>query len=417
MDTDSESLAFVSARDLVMHVTNMPKKINLGADITLQELTLLQDSASVQGHVRVKNVALEKAIVVRFTFDRWQTTSEVAAKYIASVEDNTFDVFSFTIRLNYIMDRNEEKDLFLALKYTVAGREIWDNNGGQNYLVKFTKLKVLPQKVTTDDSEDEVSSDGAITHLNKKLQHLAQVQNNPRSFPTQPIHQGGTILVMQKLSTLQTEKSLSGRYDLSSSLKNALRTASVSSLSSPRRLRANTHPSSHHDMIPWPQKVSPIGNKKLDFPPRSPHSSALASPGLDDSQFHSRASASPDVTELPFQIPQRAYFGMSDKSMVKGTPQPLARGIGSHSTGSSELTLSMPSLSSSASRAPSGEITPSMTTERHHNHLSRGNPDSYDWYNDDHYSLILDRYVSVIQHRYINGNSLSYPQLLLFHGF
>lgn len=60
------------------------------------------------------------------------------------------DILGFTVRLNDIMTRIE-KILLLALRYTAAGKKMWDNNGGQNYLAKFTKSMVQLQKATSDE--------------------------------------------------------------------------------------------------------------------------------------------------------------------------------------------------------------------------------------------------------------------------
>jgi hypothetical protein len=155
--------------------------------------------------VRVKNIAFEKWLAVRFTFDSWQTTSEVTAKYIESVENNVFDIFGFAIRLNDIMARIEEKALFLALRYTVAGKEIWDNNGGENYLAKFIKTTAQPQKAASDE---EVSGGNAINHLKSTLEQVAQSRHNTGSFLAERIHHHAR-LEAQKPPVLQAEKSLS----------------------------------------------------------------------------------------------------------------------------------------------------------------------------------------------------------------
>jgi hypothetical protein len=123
--TDNEFPVFIYGKSdeektnkvLVMNVANMPKNVNANADVALLELTLSQDATSIHGRARVKNIAFEKWLAVRFTFDWWQTTSEVTAKYVESVEHSAFDIFAFTIRLNDIMARIEEKVLFLALRY------------------------------------------------------------------------------------------------------------------------------------------------------------------------------------------------------------------------------------------------------------------------------------------------------------
>jgi Carbohydrate/starch-binding module (family 21) len=330
-------------KNLVMQVTNMPKKRKIGADVALQELTLSSDSTSIYGRVKVKNIAFEKWLAVRFTFDWWQTTSEVTAKYVESIEDNNFDIFGFTIRLNDIMARIEEKALFLALRYTVAGREIWDNNGGENYLARFTKSQAQPQKRMS--KEEDVSSGGAITHLKSRLEQVAQGRDSGASFLAHRVHRQAR-LEAQKPPVLQVDKSLSARYDFSASLKdNSWKTVSHT----PPHIRANTYPSTSNT-IPWPQKPSPELRKKFDLPPRSPRTSALGSPGLDDVVARVPTIVDSNLDDAPFGLPptrrhhQRGYFerSMSEATGVKRTP-PGTPGILSPSPSSASMPLTPPS--------------------------------------------------------------------------
>jgi hypothetical protein len=111
------------------------------ADVTLEELCLAPDGTNVLGKVRVRNLAYFKLITVRFTFDSWESTSEVTGTYAESPSPE-FDLFLFTIRLNDLLARNEDRTLVLAVRYVVDGREMWDNNGGQNYVATFSKVKI-----------------------------------------------------------------------------------------------------------------------------------------------------------------------------------------------------------------------------------------------------------------------------------
>ncbi|ELU37391.1 putative phosphatase regulatory subunit domain-containing protein [Rhizoctonia solani AG-1 IA] len=130
--------------------TNVPANASIeGADIRVQSLTLSEDGSSLVGRVLVRNLAYEKWVAARFTFDWWQTTSEVSARYIDTVGDG-IDRFGFTIKLGDVLHRIEEKTLFVAVRYTVSGREIWDSNNGQNYMVSFTKERESAVTTTTN---------------------------------------------------------------------------------------------------------------------------------------------------------------------------------------------------------------------------------------------------------------------------
>ncbi|QRW15466.1 Serine/threonine-protein phosphatase [Ceratobasidium sp. AG-Ba] len=119
--------------------TTLPAHASIeGADVRLHSLVLAEDGTSLVGRVLVRNLAFEKWVAVRFTFDWWQTTSEVSARYVDTVAPGV-DCFGFSIKLGDVLHRIEEKTLFVAVRYTVAGREIWDSNNNQNYMVAFTK--------------------------------------------------------------------------------------------------------------------------------------------------------------------------------------------------------------------------------------------------------------------------------------
>jgi hypothetical protein len=111
-------------------------------DVRLEEVKL---SRNVDGTVLVRNIAFEKWVAVRFTYDWWQPTSEFTAKYASSFPDENTDLFSFAIRLPDVTRCIEEKRLFFALRYTIAGRESWDNNCEENYQLRFKMESRLRQ--------------------------------------------------------------------------------------------------------------------------------------------------------------------------------------------------------------------------------------------------------------------------------
>ncbi|KAH6974754.1 putative phosphatase regulatory subunit-domain-containing protein, partial [Ilyonectria destructans] len=76
--------------------------------VYIKKLRLLDDHNSMQGLVAVRNVAFQKSVTCRFTFDNWKTTSDVAAAYSdgnASGEaPSGYDFFVFTIELTDIVN-------------------------------------------------------------------------------------------------------------------------------------------------------------------------------------------------------------------------------------------------------------------------------------------------------------------------
>ena len=245
--TDSDFPAFIYGEDeksekkgkLVMEVTNMPAKdapARKEAECALEELTLGPDGATIQGRVRVKNIAFEKWVAVRFTFDWWQTTSEVTARYAQTLEGGVYDIFAFTIRLNDMLARIEEKTLFMAVRYTVAGREIWDNNDNQNFQVKFSRQVEAPKPMTPTQSESETEKEQTrrknLSALHLKLEKVASGQSSPRKSPSPRADS----------FNLRSSTPLSARYDFSASL---------------RRPWKSPSPTSHTRTVTYPSATSP----------------------------------------------------------------------------------------------------------------------------------------------------------------
>lgn len=130
-----------------------PDEILGSNDVKLEKISLSTDAKLIEGTIIVRNLAFEKWIAVRFTFDRWQTTSEVAARYRESIREYNIDRFEYSIRVpDVTCCKIEEKRLFVAIRYTTAGREIWDNNNLENYQLRF-------KRVTTPEKEKKSSAD------------------------------------------------------------------------------------------------------------------------------------------------------------------------------------------------------------------------------------------------------------------
>lgn len=231
------------------------------ADVKVESLELSEDGTSISGRIRVRNLAFEKWVAVRFTFDWWQTTSEVTARYLESFPGGDHDRFQFSIRLNDMLGRIEEKTLFLAIRYTAAGKEIWDNNNGANYRVSFAREKIQPPRpVAAMSGMDEAGKGAGIARLKSKLEKVVSDEEGrttvgsflstrttrARSLsPTGP--SSGTASRSAKDSdsfTLKSSTPLSSRYDFSASLKGSWGRSPNEVTPTPAgdRSRTNTYP-------------------------------------------------------------------------------------------------------------------------------------------------------------------------------
>ena len=282
----------VEEKLLAVRVTNMPSAPRPDVDVRFEDLTLAPDSVSLIGRIRVRNIAFEKWVAVRFTLDDWQTTSEVSAKYLDSVPGGVFDRFSFTIRLSDMLARIEEKTLYFALRYNVADREIWDNNAQRNYAVSFTKA-ALPRSV----------SDPSLASLKSKLERVAQGAETVGAFMAHGVRR-------QAPFTLGAATSLSARYDFAASLKN-----------------------------PWP-RPSP--------PPLSSTTGTPTKPG--PASGHTRTSTYPDSCAHNARMRARPFDGAPlARAQTKAQVQAQALSRGSPRIGHPDSPLGRPSPANAAS--------------------------------------------------------------------
>ncbi|GAA5837836.1 hypothetical protein JCM9279_006875 [Rhodotorula babjevae] len=138
------AMARAQAGTLKLLLPNFPTHSRADRDAYVESLTLTPDGKAIRGIVRVRNLAFEKWVAVRFTLDTWQTVSEVSGEHHESLPGGQADRFVFTIRLQDLLANIDHKVMYLAIRYTAGGREVWDNNDGQNYRVEFKRVPLAP---------------------------------------------------------------------------------------------------------------------------------------------------------------------------------------------------------------------------------------------------------------------------------
>ncbi|CAO3656502.1 unnamed protein product [Mucor fragilis] len=143
-------------------------------DVQLSKQQQQQDAQHVTllGSIQVANLAFQKKVIVRYTLDDWRTAKEVEAQYQEPIAHsaNTWDRFSFKI----VLDANTHaahESLNLAVKYSVNGREFWDNNNHKNYQVDIVPDVELDlgdtssdSSSSSDDDDDDNIFEDCITH-------------------------------------------------------------------------------------------------------------------------------------------------------------------------------------------------------------------------------------------------------------
>ena len=134
-----------------IQLSNFPVSHELEArkstPVHVERVCLSSDKKHLIGSIACQNLAFQKVVIARFTFDYWKTTSELVAEFSHDIgrkqQDDGLDRFSFNIKLADQVNL-ENKTLFFCIRYTVNGSDLWDNNNGYNYQVDFTK-KHKPQ--------------------------------------------------------------------------------------------------------------------------------------------------------------------------------------------------------------------------------------------------------------------------------
>lgn len=98
------------------------------------------NQSGIYGKIKVNNLAFEKEVSVRFTFDSWTTFQESNASHVpgsgAEEEERggggggEMDTFFFHLQPPAI---SESRKMEFAIRYKVVEDQFWDNNFGDNY--------------------------------------------------------------------------------------------------------------------------------------------------------------------------------------------------------------------------------------------------------------------------------------------
>ncbi|XP_061171327.1 protein phosphatase 1 regulatory subunit 3B-like isoform X3 [Saccostrea echinata] len=100
---------------------------------------------TVLGTVKVKNLSFEKKVILRCTFDSWETHMDVESNYVPYSETNSmYDTFSFEFEVPTNFD--QQKKMEFAVCFEADGKQLWDNNEGKNYKIFSADAKASPQE-------------------------------------------------------------------------------------------------------------------------------------------------------------------------------------------------------------------------------------------------------------------------------
>lgn len=95
------------------------------------ENSMLQERA-LTGTVQVRNLAFEKCVHIRISFDLWKSHQDLECTYMNNVYGRQdTDTFSFAVELPVFVPPQNRVEF--CIRYTAGGQTYWDNNDGKNY--------------------------------------------------------------------------------------------------------------------------------------------------------------------------------------------------------------------------------------------------------------------------------------------
>lgn len=101
--------------------------------VSLESLSV-STARTLLGTVRVKNLAFDKRVFARCSFDAWKTSTDIPCVYrptfYSGEIDKSHDRFSFALTVPPDFTSGSAE---FALCFQCDGKEYWDNNSGANY--------------------------------------------------------------------------------------------------------------------------------------------------------------------------------------------------------------------------------------------------------------------------------------------
>lgn len=391
-------------------------------DVLVTSIMLHSDTKTLRGSIAVRNIAFHKRVVVRFTLDDWQTTSEVAADYAKNLSAGTYDEWNFSIKLSDFYARIEDRKLIFAVRYCTDGREIWDNNGGRNYVATFKK---------TSGSSPSLSPSSAATRVRRPASQRARSDYEWTASIRKPAESKNHVDDLQtSLDKLLNDepvrtpkfaakgtKVLSSRYDFGSAPRtHPAKTSSLSELAplmgnatspllSPRTVPPSAPLDNNGSLENTPTPTNtmrPIYSGR-SFPLAHPDVvSSLYADATDDSDFgsdlsyrHERFNSFPPTS---FSVMPRAYDDKEESEHVElSSPSPFAGGKRPASPPPAREPLSETASPPSSDASYASPISPTTSLESpnlHQLQLSMGSGGGQAGGPVQSYAGFLERYAS-----------------------
>ncbi|XP_067838347.1 protein phosphatase 1 regulatory subunit 3B isoform X2 [Heptranchias perlo] len=164
-------------------------KNRLETDLVCLENCMLQES-TIMGTVKVKNIAFEKSLKVRITFDTWKTLQDHDCCYVHDPYGGSDrDTFAFEIHLPEYIAPHERIEF--AVCYESGGKTYWDSNKGQNYRIIRSELKYAPETSKTNQSLNALLTESdRMPSYGIEFDHYGGLRCSYGVFPEWPSYAG-----------------------------------------------------------------------------------------------------------------------------------------------------------------------------------------------------------------------------------
>ncbi|CAG8735158.1 16433_t:CDS:2 [Gigaspora margarita] len=210
-NTDLEQIKLFRGAQKPQAVTHRSKPV------FVESIFLSSDKRRLLGRIQVQNIAFQKSVEVRYTFDFWQTVSEVSADYAEGVPDkdnkNSFDLFKFAIELiDNSRNQIDGKTMYFAVHYKVDDQDYWDNNNGSNYQVTF-KRKSISSSSSQSNKNNKSKQPPSTTS-----KWSTPANNRARKFEADSPPVRSPPMINSSSTSITINKSMGGRYDIGLSL-------------------------------------------------------------------------------------------------------------------------------------------------------------------------------------------------------
>lgn len=144
LDHDSEWKYSIRSQDFAAPHNIYDK---MDSPIYLQKSSLLKNGQLLILVVMCKNLAFEKRLTAKVSFNNWESHSEYKNfTYVKSFTTAGFDQFQCIVPLEHL---SPYVKMQFCIEYAVCGQTYWENNGGKNFNVSLEKQTVTP-KYTLD---------------------------------------------------------------------------------------------------------------------------------------------------------------------------------------------------------------------------------------------------------------------------